>query len=103
MVAVDLDNSKIYFGINGTWQNSGDPTSGATGTGAASITTSDTGWWHFAVGDSSGGTPTIECNFGNPPYTISSGNADADGYGNFEYAVPSGYYALCTKNLAEYG
>ena len=46
---------------------------------------------------------TIEVNFGNPPYSISSGNADANGYGNFEYAVPNGYYALCTKNLAEYG
>ena len=42
-------------------------------------------------------------NFGNPPFTISSGNADGNGYGNFEYAVPSGYYALNTKNLAEFG
>ena len=42
-------------------------------------------------------------NFGNPTFSISSGNADANGYGNFEYAVPSGYYALCTKNLAEFG
>ena len=36
-------------------------------------------------------------------YTVSSGNADGNGYGNFEYSVPSGYYALNTKNLAEYG
>jgi hypothetical protein len=42
-------------------------------------------------------------NFGNPPYTISSGNSDGNGMGNFEYSVPSGYYALNTKNLAEYG
>jgi len=42
-------------------------------------------------------------NFGNAPFAISSGNADANGYGNFEYAVPSGYYSLCTKNLAQYG
>jgi hypothetical protein len=42
-------------------------------------------------------------NFGNPDFSISSGNADANGYGNFEYAPPSGYYACCTKNLAEYG
>jgi hypothetical protein len=42
-------------------------------------------------------------NFGNPAFSISSGNADANGYGNFEYAPPSGYYAICTKNLAEYG
>jgi hypothetical protein len=45
----------------------------------------------------------VEFNFGNPPFTISSGNSDGNGYGNFEYAVPSGYYALNTKNLAEYG
>ena len=42
-------------------------------------------------------------NFGNPAFSISSGNADANGYGNFEYAPPSGYYSLCTKNLAEFG
>jgi hypothetical protein len=45
----------------------------------------------------------FEINFGSPPYTISSGNSDGNGYGNFEYAVPSGYYALNTKNLAEVG
>ena len=45
-----------------------------------------------------------ELNFGG--YTISSissAASDANGYGTFEYAPPSGYYALCTKNLAEYG
>ena len=47
---------------------------------------------------------SIEGNFGGcPAFAISSGNADADGYGNFEYAVPSGYFALCTKNLGAYG
>jgi len=46
----------------------------------------------------------MEYNFGGcSAFTVSSANQDADGYGNFEYAVPSGYYALCTKNLAEYG
>ena len=35
--------------------------------------------------------------------SISSAAADANGYGTFEFAPPSGYYALCTKNLAEYG
>ena len=35
--------------------------------------------------------------------SISSAASDANGYGNFEYAPPSGYYALCTKNLAEFG
>jgi len=106
-VAVDLDNNKIYFSINGTWQNSGDPTSGATGTGAIALTAPAStveGGYYFAVGDSHTETTTHLANFGAAyPAAISSGNADANGYGNFEYAVPSGYYALCTKNLAKYG
>ena len=105
-VAVDCDNNYIYFGLNGTWLNSGDPESGASGTGSA-FTISSTpasGFYYFAVGNWSGSqTPDWEANFGSPPYTISSGNSDGNGYGNFEYAVPSGYYALNTKNLAEYG
>ena len=35
--------------------------------------------------------------------SISSAASDANGYGTFEYAPPSGYYAICTKNLAEFG
>ena len=100
-IAMDLDNNKLYFSINGTFQNSGNPASGATGTGAISITADKT--YFFIAGDLSGASITYEMNFGNAPFAISSGNADANGYGNFEYAVPSGYYSLCTKNLAEYG
>jgi len=43
-------------------------------------------------------------NFGGyTTISISSAATDANGYGTFEYAPPSGYYALCSKNLAEYG
>ena len=35
--------------------------------------------------------------------SISSAQTDENGYGTFEHSPPSGYYALCTKNLAEYG
>ena len=108
-VALDLDNNKLYFSKNGTFMNSGNPTSGSTGTGAISLTdpasTTD-GFYFFAFGDPGAGSGTAniaQFNFGSPPYSISSGNADANGYGNFEYSVPSGYYALNTKNLAEYG
>ena len=46
----------------------------------------------------------FKVNFGGcPSFAISSGNADGNGYGNFEYSVPSNYYSLCTKNLAEFG
>ena len=97
--ALDMDNHKLYYGINGTWQNSGDPTSGSTGTGALAIS-NDQSLYFPAV---SAEDANWICNFGNPPFAISSSNADADGYGNFEYEVPSGFYSICTKNLAEYG
>ena len=108
-VAVDLDNTSIYYSKNGTWQNSGNPESGASKTGAAFTDISSTNFsnfvlpWVAGAGVNGGADVNAFANFGNPPFAISSGNADANGYGNFEYAVPSGYYALCTKNLAEYG
>jgi len=104
-VAIDLDNMKLYFSKNGTFQNSGDPTSGSTGTGAIDLTGSgSTGFCFVTVGDNNnGGYGQIDFNFGSPFFSISSGNSDANGHGNFEYAVPSGYFALCTKNLAEFG
>ena len=100
-IALDLDNHKLYFSKNGAFQNSGDPTSGATGTGAIALDTGQT--YFFAVGDSGSTAVVSSANFGSPAYAISSGNADANDHGNFEYAVPSGYFALNTKNLAEYG
>ena len=104
-VALDMDNGKIYFHKNGTYINSGDPTSGSTGTGAAPVAASTTGLRFFFSGsDTNAGTMTSAWNFGgSPSFAISSGNADANGYGNFEYAVPSGYLALCTKNLGSDG
>ena len=110
-VAVDLDNSKLYFGINGTWQNSGDPTSGSTGTGAASIT-SYTGsppvgeiLW-FPLYHSYDTSASSSFNFGNGYFgttAVSTSESDDAGIGSFEYDVPTGYYALCTKNIKAYG
>jgi len=49
-------------------------------------------------------TRTYKANFGGyTTISISSAQSDADGYGTFEHEPPSGYYALCTKNLEEYG
>ena len=107
-VAVDLDNNKLYFSKNGTFQNSGDPTSGATGTGAISINSvSSTGLGaYFIASSSASSTPsghTINYNFGQDGTfagnVTAGGNSDSNGIGNFKYSVPSGYLALCTKNL----
>jgi hypothetical protein len=110
-VALDLDNLKIYFAKNGTWQNSGDPESGGTGTGAAFTITAPTSQtlagsiqaYTPAFGEEGAQSDVFEVNFGNPSYANSSDAADANGYGAFEYAPPSGYLALCTKNLGSDG
>ena len=115
--ALDMDNSALYIHENGTYFNgvgstAGVPTSGSSKTGdmlgllhaSNGVNYVNNGNEVFVtVGDSeTGNSANIEVNFGNPPFTISSTNADANGYGSFEYAVPSGYFALCSKNLAEY-
>jgi hypothetical protein len=105
-VALDLDNGAIYFSEEGTFYDSGDPTSGASKTGAASNFSTSVDTWiiPFIADGSSGVAPVFEFNFGGcPAFTVSSGNSDANGYGNFEFAPPSGYYAPCSKNLAEFG
>ena len=89
-VRVNLDDNELHFYKNGTI---------ITNT-ALSITADKE---YFFGGRVYSNATGWEFNFGSPPYTISSGNSDGNGYGNFEYAVPSGYYALNTKNVATYG
>jgi len=89
-VAFDADNGTLVFYKNGTTQ-------GTAFTGLTGNT------YHPAVSDDSGSSAcTWQMNFGNPPYSANS-YTDGSGYGNFSYSVPSGYYALCTKNLANFG
>lgn len=103
-VAVDADNGYIYFHKNGTYINSGDPTSGGSGTGGYALVNLNGEEYFFHCMDSrDGNNVTLQANFGSPFYSISSGNSDGNGYGNFEYSVPTGYYALNSKNLATYG
>ena len=111
-VAMDLDNYKLYFSKNGTWQNSGDPTSGSTGTGAISIVNPSTasygidtplGAYFPAVSFYDGGVSgTYKANFGNGYFgttAVSSAGTNASGIGIFEYDVPTGFTALSTKGL----
>ena len=101
MFAADItDNTAVdfYFGVNGTWFGSGDPANGsnpAVNNFNCSTKTWAPGVWFYDL--------NALTNFGNPSFSISSGNADGDGYGNFEYAVPSGFFALNSKNVGEYG
>lgn len=71
-MAVDMVNRNIYFSKNGTWQNSGDPTSGATGTGKAYTFSAAT--YYFAVNTQN--TAVVTVNTGQTAFT---------------YSIPSGY------------
>jgi hypothetical protein len=106
-VALDLDNGKIFFAKDGDFKdtsgNTGDPANGTNPTLTISSYTADVDFWGFYTELRGNDADGIQVNFGNSPFTISSGNSDANGYGNFEYSVPSGYYALNSKNLAEFG
>ena len=107
-VAIDADNGYIYFAKDNTYINSGNPGSGASGTGGdlfedttyvrtGTVFPAVGGYYHTAV-------TVVNVNFGgHTSISISSAATDANGYGTFEYAPPSGYYAICTKNLAQYG
>ena len=98
-VALDCDNKKLYFRKNNdAWGNSGNPTSGSTGTGAISLASGDRTW----VFASSVNGVNINANFGNGyqgTTAVSSAGTNASNNGIFEYDVPTGYTALSTKGL----
>jgi hypothetical protein len=105
-IAVDMDNSNVYFAKNGTWQASGDPTSGASGTGASNNSDIVTDTYEFLLGDAAGASSgSWVANFGQD--SSFAGNVtvgtetDDNGYGSFKYDVPDGFLALCTKNLPD--
>ena len=103
-IALDLDNKKLYFHKNGTYQNGGVPTSGATGTGAIDISTIGNDVYFGASNWSGTYTAGWRFNFGNGYFgtsAVSSAGTNASGIGIFEYDVPTGYTALCTKGLNE--
>ena len=103
--ALDLDANRLYVAKNGSWADGSGNNDEASPNAFLDLTSglivSNPASWKivFNMDDNC----DCEINFGNPPYANSSDAADADGYGAFEYAPPSGYFALCTKNLAEYG
>jgi hypothetical protein len=98
MLAMDLDNGNLYWGKNGTWFNSSNP---ATSTSPAFSGINIDEYITFGTGVENG---SVQWNFGNGYFgttAVSSATTDESGLGIFEYTVPSGYYALCTKNINE--
>jgi len=101
--ALDMDATPPTMEVYKNNVSEGNLMAGLTinGTGAAFLPEKEDGYFPKVVGYNAN---TFECNFGGfTTFSISSAESDENGYGTFEYAPPSGYYALCTKNLAEYG
>ena len=104
--AFDVDNNKVFLGINGTYYaadngNDGNPSAGTnpTVTTSFSLSTNDIILgFYFSTAD---GTSFV--NFGQEGTfggnKTAGGNSDANGIGNFFNTVPTSYLALCSKNV----
>jgi len=110
-LALDLDNGAVYVSVNGTWANSGDPTSGSSKTGALVTSThhtklaSGTGTWSAFYTDGSAADSGNIFNFGQDSSFAGSvtvgTETDDNSNGSFKYNPPSGFLALCTSNLPD--
>ena len=112
-VAMDLDNMKLYMSKDGVWQDSGDPTSGSTGTGTlpffggASNTARAAGLDTYAFAMNIHNSSVTNANFGSGYFgstAVSSAGTSSTGDDSiWEHDCPTGYYGLNTKNLNTYG
>jgi len=102
-IALDLDNNRISWSFNGAWMTGSNAWSGSSPSSYVTIESGKT-YFFLQTDGSTGRGYTAGWNFGGTSaFAISSGNTDANGFGNFETAPPSGYFSLCSSNLAEFG
>jgi hypothetical protein len=113
MVAVDLDSSTraIWFGKNGTWENSATESEIEAGTTTNAFVASNTiipindGYTYFLYAQGHGGTTSGTWNFGQDSTfagtETAGGYQDANNIGDFKYSVPDGFLAQCSQNRSE--
>ena len=100
-IALDLDNSAIWFSKNGVWQNSATISEIENGTTTNSAFTNINELVVPVVGTYNSSSASY-INFGNGYFgttAVASAGTNTSGIGIFEYDVPTGYTALCTKGL----
>ena len=104
MFALDMDSGLMFFGKNGTWMNSANP---ANGTGFANYTSAEQYRLRRRTLPAVALYDNKSCmyNFGQDDTfqgaISATGNTDGNGLGVFKYAPPSGFLALCSKNLPD--
>ena len=99
-IALDVDAGKIWFARNGTWIN-GSASASTTLNESSHDTTVATGRVYTPA--FSGESADWQVNFGQDSSfsgtSTAQGNKDGNKQGDFYYAVPSGFKALCSNNL----
>ena len=80
-VALNMDSKKVWFAKNGTWQASGNPSTG--------------------VNEAFSGLPNKEMFFGAGHFSAAGSSSFVFNFGQrpFAYTAPTGFKALCTTNL----
>ena len=101
-LAWDVDSGKVWVGKDNTWLNSGNPSGNATPTATMGTSSNNA----ITIGfDHAGGAYNAMVNTGSDSSFAGNktpqGNQDANGIGDFYYAPPTGFLALCTKNLPD--
>jgi hypothetical protein len=100
IVSVAVKDGKIWWGVNGVWIAGGDP---ENGTNPAFSGISGEYFFIQAYDTNVGTALQTIANFGQDSTFAGArpagGNQDDNGIGDFTYAPPSGYLALCTANL----
>ena len=100
-LAIDIDNNKLWVGKNNTWHtpsggSAGDPANGTDPT--YDITAGE-----YVYGMSPPVSENYTANFGQDSSfageKTAQNNADGNDQGDFYYAPPSGFLALCAANL----
>ena len=94
-VAIDVDNSKVYFGINNVWYSAVNTTTSIGGTPTFSINAAG-----MQVATTTYGTGNTNCLLGQAPLHASATYDSAAG-GYFRYTPPTGFKALCQANLPD--
>lgn len=96
-IAMDVDNSKVYFRKNNTIVGS------SSGHTINTVEGGDRYFFAFHPRAQTSYTGHGIVNYGqNSSFNglkIAQGNTDGNGIGDFYYSPPSGFLALCTKNL----
>jgi hypothetical protein len=103
-MAIDVDAGKIWWGKNNAWGSDGDSAPTASNVAFTTLNTDGTFLLFTHTGGASVAQPDWVFNFGQDGTfagnKTAGGNADGSGYGNFFYAPPAGFLALCSGNLA---